>query len=481
MNTSRPHRHQMGSSVITIPLHGEAKSSATLLLSSAKPPNAVPSESDLLRKIKLVLRGSDTDHISSIQSSVFLNAVSDTWEEEELTWNAHTVVVGSGGVIRKKWNFGEEGQSIQWACIGLLEQGTFCPSLQAHNTARYADLDSEANARNSSDKPTFGPFAQLQREQKPEAGPVRLIPAVFVFLRSIGRIFLRNGFEYTFSLPFIVRKAWPISPHGVMIQRVLEPTELHEAEITGDPVLPTIFSMTSPFAEAAAIGLTTGIIGGVEGTPAELKDEDENSTKPLKAIASTEMVAWASHRGPHAADDILVTVDVEQKRLSIWRYVYVKPKDAPVPFGHSTTQSFHRKRQSMGGNSSRRTSAIYNDVFDRRHNNISPGRRSREPSPVPEIRDVHNVSSLPGMPTSLSTAATMATLATGATSSQSQWSANGRTRRDSLARNDASVTMDRMVLGGRMDLDILAPIEHGRMKASYWVEQLYTQELDEKE
>ena len=302
----------MGPSVITIPLHGEAKSSATLFLSSAEPRSAAPSESDLLRKIKLVLRGSDTDHISSIQSSVFLNSVSDTWEEEELTWNAHSVVVGSGGVMRKKWNFSEEGQSIQWACIGLLEQTTLPPSLQAHSTARYADLDSD-----SSDRPTFGPFAQLQREQKSEVGPVQLIPAVFVFLRSIGRIFLRNGFEYTFSLPFIVRKAWPISPHGVMIQRVLEPTELHDAEITGDPVLPTIFSMTSPFAEAAAIGLTTGIIGGVEGTPAALKDEDENSTKPLKAFAPTEMVVWVSHRGPHAADDVAVTVDVEQKRLSI--------------------------------------------------------------------------------------------------------------------------------------------------------------------
>ncbi|KAF8621486.1 hypothetical protein AX15_007773 [Amanita polypyramis BW_CC] len=474
--------HQMGSSIITIPLHGEAKSSASVLLSSAKSQLTSSSESDLLRKIKLALRGSDTDHISSIQSSVFLNCASDPWEEEELTWNAHTVVVSSGGVMRKKWNFGEEGQSIQWACIGLLEQTIISPFLQAHSTARYADIDSEpiSSSPNSSDRPTFGPFAQVQNEQKPEAGPTQLIPAVFVFLRSIGRIFLRNGFEYTFSLPFIVRKAWPIFPHGVMIQRVLEPTELHEAEVTGDPVLPTIFSMTSPFAEAAAIGLTNGIIGRFDETP-DLKDEDENSTKPLKAVAPTEMVVWASRRGPHAADDVLVTVDVEQRRLSVWRYVYIKPKDAPVPLNHSNAQTPHRNRQSMAGSSSRRTSAIYNDILDRRHNNKSPGVRSREPSPVPEFRDVHNISSLPGMPTSLSTTATMASLATGAGSSQSQWSASGKARRNSLGRNDVSVTMDRMVLGGRMDSDILAPIEHGRMKASYWIERLYSQELSEND
>ncbi|KAF8627589.1 hypothetical protein AX17_006162 [Amanita inopinata Kibby_2008] len=491
----------MGNPIITIPLHGEAKSSATVLLSPTKPLDETHSESDLLHKIKLALRGSDTDHISSIQSSVFVNCTTEPWEEkekekeeeEELTWNAHTVVVSSGGVMRKKWNFEEEGQAIQWACIGLIEQTTFPPSLRPHSTARYTELESEAGAdsdlgsggsHNSSDRPTFGPFAQTQNERKAEAGSTRLISAVFVFLRSIGRIFLKNGFEYTFSLPFIVRKAWAISPHGVLIQRVLEPTELFEAEVTGEPVLPTIFSMTSPFAEAAAIGLTAGIIGGFQDAPRALKDEEENSTKPLKAVPPTEMVVWPSRCGPHAADEIMVTVDVEQRRLTIWRYVYIKPKDAPVPLGstNTNTQTLHRKRHSLAGNSSRRTSGILNDLFDRRErlHNMSPGARSREQSPVPEFRDMHNIASLPGMPTSLSTAATMASLATGGVS-QSQWSGSGNPRRNSLVRGDLSVTMDRMVLGGRVEADILAPIEHGRMKASYWVETLHSQELDEND
>jgi anaphase-promoting complex subunit 1 len=38
--------------------------------------------------------------------------------------------------------------------------------------------------------------------------------------------------------------------------------------------------------------------------------------------------------------------------------------------------------------------------------------------------------------------------------------------------------MDRMVLGGRIDADTtLAPIEHGRMRAAYWMERLYSQEI----
>ncbi|PFH49996.1 hypothetical protein AMATHDRAFT_62013 [Amanita thiersii Skay4041] len=499
----------MTTSVITLPLRGEEKSSASLLLS---PPNktrdATRTESELLRSIKLVLRGSDTDHISSIHSSSFLHFASwDQWEERELTWDAHTVVVSSGGVMRKQWSFREEGEAIQWACIGYIEQTQFTPSLRAHSTARYADLDLEMNiaaaasnggggTRNNGDRPTFGPFGQVRSERKTGTAPAVVVPAIYVFLRSIGRIFLDNGFEYTFSLPFIVRRAWPLAPHGVMIQRVLEPSELFEAEITGEPVLPTIFSMTSPFAEAAAVGLTSGIVGE-HTSPPVLKDEEENLTKPLKTVAPTEMVVWATRKCPNSQDDLMMTMDVEQKRLSVWRYAYIKPKDAPVPLDDATmttttttttttvaNQTLHRKRHSVGGNGSgRRTSALFSDMFDRRErlHNMSPGgrRSSREQSPVPEFRDMR------GIPSSLKSTATMGSLGKGngagsSSQSQSQWPGAGP-RRNSLARNDQSVTLDRMVLGGRVEAESLTPIEHGRMKASYWVERVHSLELDERD
>ncbi len=56
-----------------------------------------------------------------------------------------------------------------------------------------------------------------------------------------------------FSLPFIVRRAWPLHPHGVIIQQVLAPTEVEEAELTGDKALPTVFSLISPLAEATVV------------------------------------------------------------------------------------------------------------------------------------------------------------------------------------------------------------------------------------
>ncbi|KAJ7054332.1 hypothetical protein C8F01DRAFT_487151 [Mycena amicta] len=44
------------------------------------------------------------------------------------------------------------------------------------------------------------------------------------------------------------------------------------------------------------------------------------------------------------------------------------------------------------------------------------------------------------------------------------------------------VTMDRMALGGRPETDSsLVPVEHARMKTSYWVEKLVTQDLSNED
>ncbi|KAH0579751.1 hypothetical protein H2248_002588 [Termitomyces sp. 'cryptogamus'] len=459
---------------ISFPLQGPATSSAHEYLSRTTRTYPPPHQSDLLKAIRTALRGSDTESISTIQSTSFLDE-EEPQTVDELTWNAHTVVLSQGGVMRKKWNFEEEGQAIQWACIGWLEQIMPANPATSHFSGHYSSSDDPPPRRPGPDeRPTFGPFAQVHQNSVPDLGKLTRVSAVFVFLRSIGRIFLKNGLEYTFALPFIVRKAWPLSPHGVLIQRVLEPSEFREAEVTGDAVLPTIFSVTSPFSEAGTVGLTTGIIGGLrgEGTPS-LKDEDENCTKPLKSVAPTEMVVWTSHRGPASKDDVLVTVDVETNQLSVWRYVYIKPKDTPVPLGQIRAGVSTKKRQSLADVERRRSSAMFSDI---RHQ-MSPTLRPREQSPTPQFGsfpDLPPFSALPGMPPALSTT-TMASLVTG---ESSQRSGPIKGRRNSLTRNDLSVTMDRMVLGGRFDGDLgLLLIEHGRMKAAYWMERIYTQNL----
>ncbi|KAG6853861.1 hypothetical protein C0991_000622 [Blastosporella zonata] len=457
----------MATTPISFSLQGLATSSAHEYLARTTGTYPPPQESDLLKAIRTALRGSDTESGSSIQSASFLDD-SDPQTVDELTWNAHTVVLSQGGVMRKQWNFQEEGQAIQWACIGWLEQNIPENPARSHTTGHYTSSSDPPPRRPDPDeRPTFGPFAQVQQNSVPDLGKQMRVSAVFIFLRSIGRIFVKDGHEFTFALPFIVRKAWPLSPHGVMIQRVLEPSEFEEAELTGDAVLPTIFSVTSPFSEAGAVGLTAGIVGGFrgEGTPS-LKDEDENSTKPLKPVVPTEMVVWASHRGPASKDDVLVTVDVKKSQLSVWRYVYIKPKDTPMPLGHAQADTLAKKRQSLAGVERRRSSAMF-----------SPTLRPREQSPTPQFGfpELPPLSSLPGMPPALSTTTAMTSLVAG---DSSQRSGTVKGRRNSLTRNDLSVTMDRMVLGGRFDgAPALLPIEHGRMKAAYWMERIYTQEL----
>jgi len=473
----------MPSQNIRIPLHGPPISSAyNFFARNARSSDSNEEKSQLLKSIHIALRGSEVDLVSPVHSTVS-RTVDEPYGEEELTWNEHTVILSSGGVIIKKWNFEEEGQSVQWACTGWLEQTDVTIPVTSHSSAHYTSASQPVPASSSqtSQRPTFGPFSRASQSHKQNTGVSLCYAAVFIFLRSIGKIFLRNGLEYTLSLPFIVRKAWTLSPHGVMIQRVLDSTEMEESEVSGDAVLPTIFSVTSPFSEAGAVGLTTGIVGGFDGISPSLKDEEENSTKHLKSIPPAEKVVWVSHRESDTTYDILVTVDTEKHQLSIWRYVYVKPKDTPMPIGRARARNMARKRRSLSGvfPNNRRHSAMFSEstVRGEHLHPLSPHLPSREQSPTPEFPELPPLSALPGMPPSLSTTMTMSSLVKGK-SSFPEWPTPHKGRRNSLTRNDLSVTMDRMVLGGRIDVDA-APIEHGRMKAAYWMERLYSQDISE--
>lgn len=129
---------------------------------------------------------------------------------------------------------------------------------------------------------------------------------------------------------------------------------------------------------------------------------------------------------------------------------------------------------------SRRASGIIPSQFTEL-SSLSPDTDDSEPPTQKDFPEMPPFSSLPGRPPALSTTTTMASLVTG-TSSQLPATGSGPGRRDSLTRNDLSVTMDRMVLGGRMDAEAaLTPVEHGRMKAAYWMEKLHTLDISRNE
>lgn len=307
-------------SSIIVRVHPDTPSAAVKLLSrqtSHTSDSPVP-ESTLLCSIRNALRGSTTNAVNTVYAPLYDDRC-DSWAEQELAWNDHCVVLSHGGVIQRKWDFSDEDQTIQYACIGRFAYSTHTTGPvhgSAHYTARAGDQQADPSTES-----IFGPFKTIQEEREKNKHVQEEVAAVFVFLRSIGKVYLINGTDYTFSLPFLVRRAWPLHPHGVMIQRLLDPLEIDDSRATGDAPLPTTFTITNPFSEPAAVGVTAGIVGGFPGRPACLLEEEDNVARPLVVIPAVEEVVWVS-RKPFAIDDILITFNSERHELSIWRYVY---------------------------------------------------------------------------------------------------------------------------------------------------------------
>lgn len=283
-----------------------------------------------------------------MSSLVFLASDSST-EEEELCWDQYTVILSAGGVIRKKWSFKQEGQPVQWACMGWFEQPSTLAHTSSTRSAHYTSSDSqdESVLPDPKQRPTFGPFTRAEHDRRPDNDKsTTRFRAVFVFLRSLGKIFFTNGLEYTFYLPFIVRRAWPLAPHGIIIQRLLEPGELEEAAVSKDEPLPTIFTMIDPFAEASAVGLTPSV---KDGRPTALDEHD--TSKPIASIPAEEHLVWVSSRIADSVEQIAVTVNLDKNLLSVWRYIYVNPQDNPElphkPAARPTTGHGKQPRRSL--------------------------------------------------------------------------------------------------------------------------------------
>ena len=483
---------------ITVAEQGPPVSAALEFLSRTTPASdSSIDDTPLLKAIRTVLRGTDADGTTSIKTARLFTG--DETKDHEVSWNAHHAVLTYGGVMIKRWSFGYEGESIQWACLAQIDQAVVPYVKSGHSAANHANADDTLPAPTTTTRSTFGPFHRANTAaQRRDESYTEVVPCVFIFLRGIGKIYLLNGLDYTFSLPFIVRKAWPVSPHGIVIQRVLEPSDIIEAEATGEDPLPTIFTMTSPFSEAAAVGHTAGIFRALHDMPAVLKDEEEHSTKPLKSIPPTEMIVCASHSSVAADARVVVTVDVEKSLLSVWHYVYIKPKGLAFTQSKCENNKIDEKgkgkqRQSMSGiglgSGSRRTSAMFDGMSDRREHlyPLSPSSKLPEPPIMMmaqdffELGEMPPLSSLPGMPPSLSTTNTMTSLISGIASQKKPPTAPTRGRRNSLSRNELSTTLDRMVLGGRMDDSTFVPIDHGRMKAAYWMECVFTHQIPKDE
>lgn len=439
-------------------------------------------ESDLLRSIRSALRGSNPDR--DRQPTVFYGALSESEPEdvvEELVWDQERVVLCAGGVIQKQWSFAHEGQPVQWACNGWLQQagGVIAASRSSGHYTNdiHSGLPPERE-RDSRTRTTFGPFERAEQERRREVEPESRVRATFVFLRSIGWIYLRNGIEYTFSLPFIVRRAWSLYPHGVVIQRVLAPTEVEEAALTGDEALPTVFSLISPLAEATVVDHAANIVGGFHSVPLSLVHKnDESSERASEPLSAGEVIVWVSHQGHGEDSDLLVTVHPERRQLSVWRYAYARLGD--MPFSRAQSR-FRKKRASMAAgapDNQRQTLAGGSgsgEGFGWGAQASPEDQHPLETFPSPRSRHHPSLASLQTM----SSLSATTVLATG--SSRTQLPILGEPR--SPDRDGLNVDIHRMVLGGRTEPDVgLGSADYTRMRSTHWITRLYTMDINEDE
>lgn len=426
--------------------------------SPAQPPPP-DTESSLLRAIRKNLRAARGAQESSLRPSVFYSPHADgNTGEEVLTWDNSTVVLTQGGALSKKWTFADP---VQWACIGWLYQSSLLHSSTPSTPAYYRESNDKLPPEKRPDeRPTFGAYARARMEKKREEDAEERLKGVFIFVRGTAKIYMDNGSEYTLSLPFTVQRAWPVEPHGLFIQRVVEGWEMEENSASEEPRMATIFTLTSPFSEPAALGLTDGVKGGFGSTPLEMKPDYAAEPVP---IPPQERILWVSEQAWNLTDRLLVTLNADLNRVTIWRFVYAPPPPSSSKAGtRSSAHTHHAKRSSMSGNTSahlRQANASLDEL------QLSPGRRDMKPA--------HNA---PGIAPALTTTTTMAEMmggALGGSVAQTQWNLPFRFVVDASGKLVLEQVVEQPV-----DLDnVPDPAEEMRMRSQFWVEKLYEETI----
>ncbi|TFK85353.1 hypothetical protein K466DRAFT_190984 [Polyporus arcularius HHB13444] len=298
-------------------------------------------------------------------------------------------------------------------------------------------------------------------EKRREEDAEERMKGVFIFVRGTAKIYMDNGFEYTLSLPFTVQRAWPVEPHGLFIQRVVEGWEVEETSESEGPRMATIFTLTSPFSEPAALGLTDGVKGGYASVPLEMKPDYASEPVP---IPPQERILWVSEQAWKLTDKLLVTLNADLNRITIWRFVYAPPPPSSSKAGtRPTAHAHHGKRSSMSGNTSahlRQANASLDEL------QLSPGRRDAKPP--------HNNAA--GLAPALTTTTTMAEMmggVGGGSIAQSQWNLPFRFVVDASGKLVLEQVVEQPV-----DLDnVPDPAEEMRMRSQFWVEKLYEETI----
>nr|ASF90226.1 hypothetical protein SPAR01883 [Bartheletia paradoxa] len=485
----------------------------TLRSSATAPPQRVVS-----RSIDVELDLDDSQRASS--SSSIPGAKHDTCKadggDEELFWYERTVVWSKGVSVHHVYTFEDEGQDVVQALFAWFEitdktPGTG-PSAVGPTTL---DLDAEqglhrpATTRDSSYSSTstnpFGPFSTSgvnwtearrgkQKVNSPRSASLERPPskyerALVVLLRDIAKIYFPSGEDCTIHLPFLVRHAWALDV-GLLFQRTpeieeLNPNVLHALNLAvleeghiADPMA-TFFSLTDPIEELKMVSWAPRLI-------AETDEQGNDSFRvqgksiPLQDVYETIVLVTDKRESP---DPIIVTVNSNARIATVWRYARAV-EDAPLNTSKPTT-SFHgrtKKRSSVGTGVGieRRSSGIGGATGMASFNALlGVGDRDRRASTHNRSTHAEAVGAAFGVQDTTSMRSRLplgAAVASGVPPVSADMD-----RRGSLSRNELSMTMDRMALGGGTEMDRDATMclaDDNGMKSEIFLEKLHEVKLD---
>ncbi|KAG9007464.1 Anaphase-promoting complex subunit 1 [Tulasnella sp. JGI-2019a] len=309
-------------------------------------PAGLDDESDLLKSIRRALNATTP----AIDDSPHRTLSASREGEEELFWQGRAVVWSVGGVQKRRWVFDTEGKDqVLWACWASFDSENFSPiygpkptkpsavsSFQRHvyNAAPTQDEDSLA---------TFGHLSKLRPPTTLESaylwsrfnakGPKSLTRCLCIFLTSFAMIYTKDGgAEYVANMPFHVRRAWDIPTGGVMLERVIAADE-----VDGD-LLPTLFTLSGPYEEVNIVGFTHPNYKGADvsvqpvAAPSVFDraiPEEEPPATSRKTWSKRERLIYCSSDPLRASNVFIVSHDPTSQKVRVWRCVTEEPSRLP--------------------------------------------------------------------------------------------------------------------------------------------------------
>ena len=292
--------------------------------------------SQMLKTVRSLLQTSDPPN--KIQGRILQTCPSGEGSEE-LVWTRSTIVHSVGAVVCRQWNFDDLDEEIHAVCWAKFEEkgtGRVPP-------ADRQPLDSVFETdpwKNSSSESVFGPYGRVMRASTSKSGSPAttlashhyhgpgtgfLVRALCVFFRSFAYLYGNDGAEYRIDLPICPRRAWPLFPVGVLLERRIpvditnwnRPIYEHNA---------TFYSLSAPLHSIVPVGMAHRILHSSLNLPAVYQEDKDVPNVDIftnSEFRSFEHVLFVEESTPES-HRILFTIE-----RGLWIHCYLYAYRAP--------------------------------------------------------------------------------------------------------------------------------------------------------